>query len=329
MNIGTVIAPDTAPQHPIQAPTIVRCRDTIPRTYGLWFERGILDELLENGPASVWGVVNALAHRDHPSNRQEERRVRLEYLSALKSLLRRGEVVRMGRTGIRLPPPESLTSKPNISIGHAKAGRSRRQYTAAGKRTTGMELFQSARNQPKPENPAITNSMLEGRKTESVPPKRSATPRTVPRPEAKGGAQPAASSAQHDFRQAARALASWPRNQPREWTGFLCGSRCWRGRLLILPDGEIAPLLWASRGRVLLLNYRDLDVRDYLLWSRRLEAEVRLYHHPEAVILGSRKRGIKERASPLKAAAARRNSSLPPKPGSRPRGRPPAASLRT
>jgi len=46
------------------------------------------------------------------------------------------------------------------------------------------------------------------------------------------------------------------------------------------------------------------------------------YPLPEAVLLGSLKRGKWERASTAKAAASRRNGAMPVKPGSRPRGRP-------
>ena len=112
------------------------------------------------------------------------------------------------------------------------------------------------------------------------------------------------------------------RNASKRWTGWLHRQHFWCGRFLLLPDGEIAPLLWANRGRVLLLNYRDLEFNDYLLWARRQEKEVRLYRHPEAVLLGSQKLGVKERRSASKAAAARRNGGLPPRLGSKPRGRP-------
>jgi hypothetical protein len=51
-------------------------------------------------------------------------------------------------------------------------------------------------------------------------------------------------------------------------------------------------------------------------------AVIRRFKNPAAVLLGSRKRGIKERPSVTKASAARHNGNLPVRPGSRPRGRP-------
>jgi hypothetical protein len=50
--------------------------------------------------------------------------------------------------------------------------------------------------------------------------------------------------------------------------------------------------------------------------------ELRQYRLPAAVLLGSLKRGAKERQSIKKARAARLNGFAPPQPGSRPRGRP-------
>jgi hypothetical protein len=121
---------------------------------------------------------------------------------------------------------------------------------------------------------------------------------------------------------AARSLARQPRNQPRRWTGWLHGQHCWRGRLIVLPDGEIAPLFWTWRKRVLLKNHMDKEFRDWAVWARRWEEDVRLYKNPSAVTLGQRKRGVRERPSIKKLEAARRNGCLPPRPGSRPRGRP-------
>jgi hypothetical protein len=133
--------------------------------------------------------------------------------------------------------------------------------------------------------------------------------------------------------EAARRLAKLPRNQPRKLTGWLHGQQCWRGRLLALPDGEVAPLYWCCRGRVLLAGYRDDPLVDentefikHLLWAVRREKDVRLYKRPEAVLLGSGKAGVKERPSLRKQEAARANGRQPPKAGSRSRGRPRTSS---
>ena len=122
--------------------------------------------------------------------------------------------------------------------------------------------------------------------------------------------------------QAAKTLARLPRRQKRKLTGWLHGQRCWRGRLLLLPDGEVAPLLWCNRGRVLLRNYRGMEVPDFLNWGGRREHDVRLHKSPEAVLLGSLKRGVRERRSELKASTARANGCSPCRNGKK-RGRPP------
>jgi hypothetical protein len=59
-------------------------------------------------------------------------------------------------------------------------------------------------------------------------------------------------------------------------------------------------------------------------WKLR-EHQLVLSKRPEAVLLGARKRGKRERPSEAKQAAARRNGASPVRPGSRPRGRPRSA----
>ena len=122
--------------------------------------------------------------------------------------------------------------------------------------------------------------------------------------------------------EAGRALARLPRKQPRQLTGFLHGQRCWRGRLLRLPDGEVVRLYWTSRGRVMLQDCTHLRFGSWLLSVARREAEVSLYRHPAAVALGGLKTGIKEAPSIAKASAARANGRSPVRAGRRPRGRP-------
>jgi len=121
---------------------------------------------------------------------------------------------------------------------------------------------------------------------------------------------------------AARALAKLPRRQIRKLTGFLQGERCWRWRLVVLPNGEITKLYWASRGRVRLVDANDLPYSSWLMRVVRHAHEIRLYRNPVAVALGSQKRGVIERKRAKKADAAKRNGRCPVRPGRRPRGRP-------
>jgi hypothetical protein len=126
---------------------------------------------------------------------------------------------------------------------------------------------------------------------------------------------------------AARALAKLPRRQIRKLTGFLQGERCWRWRLVVLPNGEVTKLYWASRGRVMLVDANDLPYSSWLMRVVRHEHEIRLYRNPAAVALGAQKRGVMEHKSPKKADAARKNGRCPVRPGRRPRGRPRALPI--
>jgi hypothetical protein len=108
----------------------------------------------------------------------------------------------------------------------------------------------------------------------------------------------------------------------RRWTGVVFnGRRAWVGQPVTLPNGSVAWVKEAEAGvvcvRTTVTNPLDGAVHDYLEATA-----LRPYRLPEAVLLGSLKRGKKERPSAVKAAASRRNGAMPPRPGSRPRGRP-------
>ena len=116
-------------------------------------------------------------------------------------------------------------------------------------------------------------------------------------------------------------LARWRWLPAKKWTGYLHGQRCWVGRRVMMPDGMRGALISARRGRATVFA----DSRRYLAESRvhKLhERELVLLKLPHAVMLGSLKRGKRERPSEHKAEACRRNGACPARPGSRPRGRP-------
>jgi hypothetical protein len=108
----------------------------------------------------------------------------------------------------------------------------------------------------------------------------------------------------------------------RRWTGVVFnGKRAWVGQPVILPDNSVGWIKAAQAGfvcvRTTVMDSEHGAVHDYL------EAvKLRPYRLPEAVLLGSLKRGKVEKKSAAKSDAARRNGSKPPRPGSRPRGRP-------
>src|ERR1035437_7251138 len=108
----------------------------------------------------------------------------------------------------------------------------------------------------------------------------------------------------------------------RRGTGFVFGrKRSWVGQQVVLPDHSVGWIKQAQAGmvcvRTSVTDPLDGAVHEYLG-----AAVLKPYRLPEAVLLGSLKRGKQERKSAIKAAASRRNGAMPPTPGSRPRGRP-------
>jgi hypothetical protein len=108
----------------------------------------------------------------------------------------------------------------------------------------------------------------------------------------------------------------------RRWTGVVFnGRRAWVGQPVVLPDQTVGWIKQAQAGyvcvRTCAFEPEIGAVHDYMEATA-----LKPYRLPEAVLLGSLKRGKRERASAAKAAASRRNGAMPVKPGSRPRGRP-------
>lgn len=129
---------------------------------------------------------------------------------------------------------------------------------------------------------------------------------------------------------AARSLARLPRRVRRKRSGYIRGERVWRNREIELPDGRRAFVYGALRGKVgWSLHPIGVPVDgDHLgNWGVSRQEAVRLVKNPHAQLLGRRKAGVRERPSAAKAAAARINGRMPPRPGSRPRGRPRALGV--
>ncbi len=126
-----------------------------------------------------------------------------------------------------------------------------------------------------------------------------------------------------DLSAAARELSRLARNRAKQWTGWLDGQRCWRGRLVRTPFGDILPLMMSNRGRVM-LSHPDFEtlpiaeLRNRTMWKAE---QLQLAKNPAAVALGKAKLGTKERPSTLKQVTARANGLRPCRPGRR-RGRP-------
>lgn len=109
---------------------------------------------------------------------------------------------------------------------------------------------------------------------------------------------------------------------PKIFTGRVFDARrSWRGQRVVLPTGHIGVLHLARRGAAI-VKWRD----DFALRPERhlvlSTAELKPFKLAAAAILGRAKRGVRERPSLRKGQAARLNGAAPPRPGSRPRGRP-------
>jgi hypothetical protein len=117
---------------------------------------------------------------------------------------------------------------------------------------------------------------------------------------------------------AARLIAKRPRPWKRKWTGVLHGERIRRRSLVRVPGGDVLPLYTVLRGKVYIVAPESSGRR----FTRYNAGEVQRIKNPAAVVLGGLKRGVTEVKSAAKAAAARANGCQPPRPGSRPRGRP-------
>ena len=116
-------------------------------------------------------------------------------------------------------------------------------------------------------------------------------------------------------------LGSTPKGQPRRWTGWIGNEHFWRGRRVILPTGVVAEVYGVQRGQAA-VRWPD----PYWIEGVRLDvvpvAELTVYRHPAAVVLGKLKGGCKEKFSQCKQSACRLNGAQPVRRGRRPRGRP-------
>ncbi len=126
--------------------------------------------------------------------------------------------------------------------------------------------------------------------------------------------------------QAARELARLPRRPKRKWTGWL--NENWHGyrdQKVVLPSGRVWYLYGALRGKAVVTSECGTLPGGWgdgpFGWGVLPASQIRRYRNPAAQILGKSKLGRKERPSPLKAEAARRNGTLPCREGRR-RGRP-------
>ena len=299
--MSIITAPASAPQRcvPAQQPRPVPRLDDV--------DRCIVESVRDIGPVKTWSLFNWLAEDEGRSraNGREARRALWERVRRLKRL---GLVFGHGRNELAAvkpdrrptrPRPRPRRRKPTVPHlprveGGSEANPEALPQALAIEQTLAAEVFPVSEPEP----------------VDAIKPAQTKT----------GGVTGEQAS------EAGRLLAKLPRRRQRRWTGWLHGQHFWRGRRVVLPNGEVTGVCWTSRGRVLLTDANDLPYRSWVLRVARRERDIRLYRHPAAVKLGSLKRGRQERPSTLKAASARRNGAMPCRPGRR-RGRPPKLAL--
>lgn len=287
-----------------------------------------------------WTMVNELTKSMMPSSEAERRRVVKALLQRLKALLHSRVIRRVGRYHIHLhvdgqPAPQSpwmrniprrrrrvrrkqVLEKRPVSVATAHIQTLVSPQRSESPRPLHTTTVQSV-TLPSPANTA----KVEPSKTKSaqaigleVPDERSAGT-----PELDTTGLAAKIKRRIASLQAGPRLAKHRWAGVKKWTGFVNGQRCRRGQRVLMLDGVGGELMFARRGLVLVFA----DRRASVLHSRfrRVEQEqLVVCKMPEAVLLGARKLGRRERPSERKAAACRRNGACPVRPGSRPRGRP-------
>jgi hypothetical protein len=260
-----------------------------------------MDAMRRRGPSPVrlWRIINNLADARTPDSRPQRRCWRLRYWGAVRELVRVRLLFRHG--------PFVATQDFALT---PRSRSQRRHRVASAVDPSNAETAGSIDTVP------TAQTVLN---TVQLPHAQLA----VARPSVANGSSitenadtPAERSA------AARSLASLPRKPKRVWTGYIVGARCWRDRLVLLPTGDVRPLVVVNRGRVVVRDDRDLPPRDWLRATCWYADDVRLHRDWAAQCLGRGKAGIRERPSPGKQATCRTNGCRPVRAGHRPRGRP-------
>lgn len=120
---------------------------------------------------------------------------------------------------------------------------------------------------------------------------------------------------------AATVLGSMPKKQRKKWTGWIGHDHFWRGRRVVLPNGRVGEIYGVVRQQAV-VRWHDPHALNPMQAAIFDTHDLRVYRLPAAIALGRCKRGVRERASAIKALTSRLNGNLPPRPSSRRRGRP-------
>lgn len=285
-----------------------------------------------------WALVNEITKAMKPSSEAERRRIVRALLQSLKALLQSKTIRRAGRHHVYLhvegePAPLSPFSR-NIPRRRRRARR--KQVSPNGVVWMATAHISEAASTPAPQPshphesagvmgvidcPPTNKTAVESSKTKSADARVSVCNGVAPAPTPQVSSLALGILLRIALLRCGSRLARWRWLPPKKWTGYLHGQRCWVGRRVMMADGMRGALLSARRGRATVFT----DNRRHLAESRVRELheqELVLLKLPSAVLLGSLKRGVKERPSERKSAVCRRNGACAVRPGSRPRGRP-------
>lgn len=353
--VSVLMAPASAQQISIPAPAL-------PHPARLdRLDQRLLEIVRQEQVVQIWYLLNKVGDEEAPGDRAMARAVRLSLWDRLKRLLWLRLLWRHGRSAVSIetPPPRPASwrqprrtrpigRKPRATVrrspgvepvstsmcqkgeqdchirepvGNEALGRGDLNLNAPVANQQPQTALDSCDTTTEARNPAFPtcSDSAENEHFETLE-----NQLTVDSGSATAVQQTQSLAGPDQISESARALAHLPRRHKR-WTGWLHAQHCWREQLVVLPGGEVAPLIWCSRGRVLLQNVYDLPVSEWLIWGALREHEVTLFKHPAAIALGRAKGGVREKKSEAKARAARINGSRPTRNGRR-RGRPPRST---
>lgn len=234
-------------------------------------------------PVRIWSAINWVADSMGRANRTVSRRRRRDLLERLQTLRRLGLLRSAGRGHLLLA---SVEDRALLDCGSPVTNSSRRHSPHPNEASSEQLL---TRAEEKPSSLCSGKSVLEG-----------AMQRVKLLKDLQRGEALLPSAAGRVLQRRAR--------QPRRRTGKVHGQWMFRDRPIKLGNGRLVYIYAALRGRVA-WNAAPGGEREIGPGKCGVATvdEVALAKLPAAVCLGRLKRGVRERPSELKAAAARRN----------------------
>jgi hypothetical protein len=324
--INELIAPISAPQvaGPQPPPVPVQPRlDSI--------DQLLLERLHDLGSCPIWSLLNVVANEHSPGNRTAVRLLRLRLWDRLKRLCRLGVAFSFARNQISATEPDPARRRPAFRrqrravvgsppmLGGSAA-------TPSVQQEVGRPVHQ-AQFQLDKVNPVSSDAPSSAKEREHEADQvqfQMDKPISTPCPpptdveKAKSGHEPQRIS------EAARQIARLPR-RPKRWSGWIGDVRSYRNMRVELPGGDQVFVFGVLRGWLIYSREPDGPAGDpdssSTSWGVLPASAVKIVKNGQAILLGRRKRGIKEQSSPLKITTARANGRQPPGPG-RKRGRP-------